>query len=87
MKSSTAIMIHNVKTIINLISFRSLLSAGYSLDWIVPLSIFHTVTGLMLYQYLQEDSLIVQLMDEGTIKTQNFKCRLYWDIIEFIDWK
>jgi hypothetical protein len=25
-------------------------------------------------------------MDEETIKTQNPKCRLYWCIIEFIDW-
>jgi hypothetical protein len=26
-------------------------------------------------------------MDEGTIKTQNPKCRLYWCLIEFIDWR
>ncbi len=26
-------------------------------------------------------------MDEGTIKTENPKCRLYWCLIEFIDWR
>ncbi len=26
-------------------------------------------------------------MDEGTIKTQNPKCRLYWCLIGFIDWR
>ncbi len=26
-------------------------------------------------------------MDEGTIKTPNPKCRLYWCLIEFIDWR
>ncbi len=26
-------------------------------------------------------------MDEETIKTQNPKCRLYWCLIEFIDWR
>jgi hypothetical protein len=26
-------------------------------------------------------------MDEGTIKTPRRKCRLYWCLIEFIDWK
>ncbi len=26
-------------------------------------------------------------MGEGTIKTQNPKCRLYWCLIEFIDWR
>ncbi len=26
-------------------------------------------------------------MDEGTIKTQNPTCRLYWCLIEFIDWR
>ncbi len=29
----------------------------------------------------------VPLMDEGTIKTQNPKCRLHWCSIEFIDWR
>jgi hypothetical protein len=26
-------------------------------------------------------------MDEGTIKTQNPQCRLYWCLIELIDWR
>jgi|LakMenE01Jun11ns_1017448.scaffolds.fasta_scaffold7920011_1 hypothetical protein len=26
-------------------------------------------------------------MDEGTRKTPNPKCRLYWCLIEFIDWR
>ncbi len=26
-------------------------------------------------------------MDEGTTKTQSHKCRLYWCLIEFIDWR
>jgi hypothetical protein len=26
-------------------------------------------------------------MEEGTIKTQNPKCRLYWRLIEYIDWR
>jgi hypothetical protein len=26
-------------------------------------------------------------MDEGTIKTPNPNCRLYWCLIEFIDWR
>ncbi len=26
-------------------------------------------------------------MDEETIKTQNPKCRLYWCLIDFIDWR
>ncbi len=26
-------------------------------------------------------------MDEGTIKTSNPKCRLYWCFIEFLDWR
>jgi hypothetical protein len=26
-------------------------------------------------------------MEEGTLKTQNPKCRLYWCLIEFIDWR
>ncbi len=26
-------------------------------------------------------------MDEGTIKISNPKCRLYWCLIEFIDWR
>jgi hypothetical protein len=26
-------------------------------------------------------------MDQGTIETQNPKCRLYWCLIEFIDWR
>jgi hypothetical protein len=25
--------------------------------------------------------------DEGTMKTENPKCRLYWCLIEFIDWR
>jgi hypothetical protein len=29
----------------------------------------------------------VRGMDEGTIKTQNPKCRLYWCLIEFVDWR
>ncbi len=29
----------------------------------------------------------VNTMDEGTIKTQNPKCRLYWCLINFIDWR
>jgi hypothetical protein len=27
------------------------------------------------------------VMDEGTIKTQNPKCRLYWCLIKFIYWR
>jgi hypothetical protein len=27
------------------------------------------------------------LMDEGTVKTKNPKFRLYWCLIEFIDWR
>jgi len=30
---------------------------------------------------------IMYCMDEGTIKTPNPKCRLYWCLIEFIDWR
>jgi hypothetical protein len=30
---------------------------------------------------------MLSIMDEGTIKTQNPKCRLYWCLIEFIDWR
>jgi hypothetical protein len=26
-------------------------------------------------------------MDEGTKKSQNFKCRLHWCLIECIDWR
>ncbi len=26
-------------------------------------------------------------MEHGTIKTQNPKCRLYWCLVEFIDWR
>ncbi len=29
----------------------------------------------------------VRGMDEGTKKKQNPKCRLYWCLIEFIDWR
>jgi hypothetical protein len=29
----------------------------------------------------------VHTMDNGTIKTQNPKCRLYWCLIELIDWR
>ncbi len=37
-----------------------------------------------LYSYL---SLSLESMDEGTIKTQNPKCRLYLCLIKFIDWR
>ncbi len=30
---------------------------------------------------------LIWIMDEGTIKTQNCKCRLYWCLIECIDWR
>jgi hypothetical protein len=29
----------------------------------------------------------ISIMDEGTTKTQNPKCRLYWCLKEFIDWR
>ncbi len=31
--------------------------------------------------------LVESLMDEGTIKTKNPKCRLNWCLIECIDWR
>ncbi len=32
-------------------------------------------------------SSIFTIMDEGTIKTPDPKCRLYWCLIEFVDWR
>ncbi len=30
---------------------------------------------------------MLSIMDEGTIRTPNPKCRLYWRLIEFMDWR
>jgi hypothetical protein len=40
----------------------------------------------MMVKTYGEDG-IVWSMDEGTIKTPFPKCRLYWCLIEFIDWR
>jgi hypothetical protein len=36
---------------------------------------------------MKEIRSMVCRMDVGTIKTQNSKCRLYWCLIEFMDWR
>jgi hypothetical protein len=38
------------------------------------------------YYFMSQFDMEINL-DEGTIKTPNPKCHLYWCLIEFIDWR